>query len=158
MAHAQLVNAITGGFLSPTLSKQLGKLSYSSICGTYFFLTANASLTKSPCGGDQNGHLVLVLTANQYALVCQVPFVQPTNPGRTPNIPAWTTPLTRRRYSMRKTNSVDNTTNFVTSTLHSAISYIWISATPTSRPSRTPSRDTLKQSRSNSLSTSMLTT
>ena len=87
MAHAQLVDAITDGFPSPTLPKQPGKPSYSSIRDTHCLLTANAVLIDSPRGRGHNGHLGLVLTATQYALVCQVPSVRPTNPGCTLNIP-----------------------------------------------------------------------
>ena len=56
-------------------------------------LMANAVLIKSTRGGVQNAHLGLVLMATQYALIIQVPSVRLTNPGRTLNIPVWTTPF-----------------------------------------------------------------
>ena len=90
MAHAQLVDVITGGFMTPTLPKQPGKPSYRSIQDTHCLLTADTASTKSPCGGGHNSHLGLVLNMTQYALVSIYPFIRPTNPGRTPRIPSWT--------------------------------------------------------------------
>ena len=93
MAHAQLLDAITDGLPSPNLPKQIGKTSYISIRDTQFLLTGNAELIESHCGGGQNIQPGLILTATQYTLVYQVPFVRQTDPGRTPNIPVWTNPF-----------------------------------------------------------------
>ena len=87
MAHAHSVDAITDGSLSPTLPKQPGKPSYRFIRYTHHLLTVNVALIKSPRDRGQNGHLRIVLTRTQYNLVSRFPFVRPTNPGRTLNIP-----------------------------------------------------------------------
>ena len=92
MAHSQSVDAITGNFPSRNPPKQPGKPIYGSIQDTHCLLTANAALIESPLGGGQNDHLRIVLPTTQYSLVSRVPFVRPTNHGRTPDIPAWTTP------------------------------------------------------------------
>ena len=52
-----------------------------SIQDTYRLLTANTTSIEIPVGGGQNGHLGIVLTATQYALVSQVPFIRPTDPS-----------------------------------------------------------------------------
>ena len=118
-----MVDAITSSFLSPTLPKHPGKSSYVSIQDTHRLLIANAKSIKVICGRGQNSHLGLVLTATKYAFVCQFLFVCPTDPGYTPNIPTWTTPLMRRLSSASTLNSVNNTKIFVMLMLHSAIKY-----------------------------------
>ena len=75
MLHAHLVNDIIGGLLSPTLPKHPGKAYYASIQYTHSLITVNMVSIKSPCVKGQNGHLRIFLTAIQYALVSQVPFV-----------------------------------------------------------------------------------
>ena len=116
MDNDQWVDAITNGFSSPTLLKQTGKPSYVSIRDTHRLLTANAASIKSPRKRDQNGHLGLVLTATQHSLVCQVPFIRPTDSGHTTNIPAWKTPFdeksllrehTEQRQKYNKCRNVD---------------------------------------------------
>ena len=96
MAHTQSVETITDGLPSPTLPKHPGKPIYGSIQYTHRILTANAASIKSPRGGGQNGHIGIVLTTTQYALVSRDPFIRPTNPGRTPHIPEWTTPSNKK--------------------------------------------------------------
>ena len=93
MVHAQSVDAITDSFPSPTLPKHPGKPDYASIQDMRRLLTTNTAPIESPRGGVQNGHLGLALTSTQYARVSQVPFVRLTDPGRTPTIPALTTPF-----------------------------------------------------------------
>ena len=96
MAHAQSVNAITKNLLSSTLPKQLGKPNYGSIRDTHRLLTANATFFESPHSRGQNGHLGIVLTTTQYALVSRDLFICPTDPGHTPSIPVWTTPFNEK--------------------------------------------------------------
>ena len=93
MAHDQSVDAITYGFPSPTLPKQPGKASYRSIRDTHFLLAANAASIDSSSDRGQNGHLRIFLMTMKYALVSQVSFVRPADPGCTPNIPEWMTPF-----------------------------------------------------------------
>ena len=96
MVHSQLDNAISDSFPSPTLPKQPGKSSYGSIRDTHCLLTANAASINIPCGGVQNSHLGIVLTTTQYAFVSLDSFIFPTDPGRTPSIPAWETPFGKK--------------------------------------------------------------
>ena len=96
MAHAQSVDVITDGFFSPTLPEQPVKPIYGSIRDTHCLLTVNAALINSPRGRVKNGHLRLVLTTTQYALVSRDPFICPTDPGHTPSIPVWTTPFNEK--------------------------------------------------------------
>ena len=96
MVHTHPFDAIANSFLSPTLPKQSVKSSCGSIRDTHHLLNANVASIKSPCGGGKNGYLGLILTATQYAIVFQVPFVRPTDPDRTPNIPAWMTPFDKK--------------------------------------------------------------
>ena len=44
-------------------------------------LKANASSVPSNLGGGNHGHLGLVLTPQTYAMVSNLPFVQPAHPG-----------------------------------------------------------------------------
>ena len=96
MAHAQLFNAITDGFPSSTLPKQLEKPSYVSIRDTHRLLTANAASIESSCSRGQNCHLGLILTTTQYALVFRDPFIFPTYPGCTPHFLAWKNPFNKK--------------------------------------------------------------
>ena len=139
MVHTQSVDAITDGFPSPTLPNQPGKPSYCSIRDTHRLLTVNAASIKSPCGEGQNGHLRIVLTTTQYALVSR------THSSARPTLVAHPTsrreqpPSTRRLSSRSTPNSVDNTKNVITSTLTSKIISSRHLRTYTSTPSRTRS-------------------
>ena len=96
MEHIQLVNAITDGFPSLTLPKQLGKPEYASFQDSHCLLTATVASIESPCVGRQNVHIGHVMTATQYAFVSQLSFVHQTDPGRTPTIPALITPFDKK--------------------------------------------------------------
>ena len=72
----------------PNHPKQPGKLDYAYIQDIHRLLTTNVALIGSLRLGGCNGHLGIVLSVTQYALVRKVPFVRPTNPGQTPTIPA----------------------------------------------------------------------
>ena len=103
MEHSQLVDAVTNSFLSPTLPNQPGKSSYGSIQDNHRLLTANVVSIKSPCGRGQNGHLGIVVTATQYALVCQVPFVCLTENGCTPKFPLCKTSFDKKALLCKNT-------------------------------------------------------
>ena len=96
MANAQLVYAITDGFLSPTLPKRPVKPDYLYIRDTHRIRTANTASIKNPCGGGYTVYLGLVLTVTKYPLISQVPFVCMTDPGRTPTILKWTTTFDKK--------------------------------------------------------------
>ena len=89
MAQYQSVNAISNGFLSPTLTKKMGKLYCTSIQDTHHILIDNSASIKSRRSGVQNGHLGIVLREKQYSLVRKPPFVCPTDPDRMSTIPVW---------------------------------------------------------------------
>ena len=97
MVRALLFEAIIAFFPFPTLPNQPGKPEYASIQYTHRLLTVNTVSIEITRGGVQNGHLGLVLTLTQYALVIQVPSVHPTNPSRTPTIPAWASPFGKKK-------------------------------------------------------------
>ena len=56
----------------------------------------NVASIKSPCSSSRNGHLGILLTATQYALVSQVPLVRLTDTGCTTTIPEWATPFNEK--------------------------------------------------------------
>ena len=93
MVHAQSVDAITNGFMSPTPPKQPGKPSYSSIRDTHSLLTVNAASIESFRSGGQNRHLGIVLTMTQHTLVSLEPLIRLNYPSCTPQIPEGTTPF-----------------------------------------------------------------
>ena len=53
----------------------------------------NVASIEIPLTGGQNGHKVLVLTDNQYALASPSPFIRTINPSQMPNILAWIPPV-----------------------------------------------------------------
>ena len=53
-------------------------------------LKSNASRITSELGGGGHGHLGLILSANEYTGVSNVPYIRPVHPGQL-DIPAGTT-------------------------------------------------------------------
>ena len=161
MAHTLLADSIIYGFPSPSLPKQTGKAEYAATQDTHHILTKNVVSIESPHmhaqGRGQNGHIGLTLMATQYTLVIPVPFVQPTDPGRTPTIPEWPYPFDEKKSSNNTRNKIGNTTNVNIWTLPSVINSWRRSKIPTSTLSITCSRDNLQPRRSISLATSAVT-
>ena len=76
------VDYITNVFEYPVLTKVTGKPDYESLNTIKNQLKANAGKVQCELGGGNNGHLGLVLTDVEYALVSPlVPYVRPGHPG-----------------------------------------------------------------------------
>ena len=79
-------------FEYPVLTKITGRPTYSSLKVIKNELKANAGKVQCELGGGGNGHLGLVLSDVEYALVSpHVPYVRPAHPG--PVAPVGTTQL-----------------------------------------------------------------
>ena len=74
-------NYIDNNFEFSTLTKIQGIPTYATLKQIKNEIKANASSVQSEQGGRLNGHLGLVLTPAEYALVSATPYVRPANPG-----------------------------------------------------------------------------
>ena len=83
------VDYITNVFEYPVLTKVTGKPDYESLNTIKNQLKANAGKVQCELGGGNNGHLGLLLTATEYALVDPTPYVRPVHPGHV--VPVGTT-------------------------------------------------------------------
>jgi hypothetical protein len=68
-------------FEFPELTKLQGEPNAESLCKLRNELKANAQAVTSSLGDITHGHLALVLTDTQYALLTDQPFVRPVHPG-----------------------------------------------------------------------------
>ena len=68
-------------FEFPTLTKVHGELDFQKLKQIKNEIKANVSLIQSTLGGGAHGHLGLVLTPVEYALVSGTPYVRPVFPG-----------------------------------------------------------------------------
>ena len=68
-------------FPKPDLSKILGLPTYDSLHQMQLELKSNALSVHSNLGGGTHGHLGLLMTAAQYALVSDAPYERPEHPG-----------------------------------------------------------------------------
>ena len=93
MLTSVFFNAIIDGVLSPSFPKHMEKPDYTSIPETHHLLTANTVSIKCSLRGGQNGYLGLVLTDVQYTLISAITFICFPNPGWTPSIPVWKSPI-----------------------------------------------------------------
>ena len=92
MILSNTVDYIHSVFEYPVLTKITGRPTYSSLKIIKNELKANAGKVQCELGGGNNGHLGLVLSDIEYALVNPtVPYVRPAHPG--PNAPVGTTQL-----------------------------------------------------------------
>ena len=69
-------------FEFPTLTKVHGELDFQKLKQIKNEVKANASLITSTLGGGAHGHLGLVLTPAEYALVSGTPYNRPVFPGQ----------------------------------------------------------------------------
>ena len=76
------VNYIDTYFEFKELTKIHGEPTYDSIKRLHNEVKANAASVPSTLGGGVFGHLGLVLTPNQYAMVSNAPFNRPNHPGQ----------------------------------------------------------------------------
>ena len=80
MIHAA-VDYATAYFQYPSLDKIPGEPSYTSLKDLKRQIKANAISVVSDLGGGQFGHLGLVLSPEDYALISDIPYVRPEHPG-----------------------------------------------------------------------------
>ena len=78
-------------FEYPVLTKITSRPIYSSLKKIKYELKANARKVQCELGGGNNGHLGLLLTDVEYALVSPIPYVRPAHPGAV--IPVGTTQI-----------------------------------------------------------------
>ena len=78
-------------FQYPVLIKITARPTYPSLKTIKNELKANAGNVQCELGGGANGHLGLVLTDAEHALVSATPYVRPTHPG--PVAPVGTTQI-----------------------------------------------------------------
>jgi hypothetical protein len=82
------VESIREGFSFITIAKQFGLPTYETIAEVHLKLKANAASVVSKLSGGAHGLLGLVLPPATYAILTNVVFNTPVNPGTTPNIEA----------------------------------------------------------------------
>ena len=68
-------------FEYPELTKVHEHLTYDSLKTIKNQIKTNAARVNSDLGGGAHGHLGLVLTPEEYALISAVPYVRPVHPG-----------------------------------------------------------------------------
>ena len=115
MSTTANVDYINSVFEYPVLTKISGRPVYSSLKVIKNELKANEGKVQCELGGGNNGHLGLVLSDNEYALVSpDVPYMRPAHPG--PVAPVGTSQLQntnlRERYNeeirlFREANAVE---------------------------------------------------
>ena len=77
----QPVDYASAFFEFPTLDKIVGEPSYKTLKSLKKQLKANSISVVSDLGGGGFGHLGLVLTPAEYALIANVPYTRPIHPG-----------------------------------------------------------------------------
>ena len=92
-------------FIHPTLTPIPGEPDYSTLKILKKELKANASRVTSDLGGGGHGHLGLVLTAHEYAMISAILYARPVHPGAL-TIPPGTTNHEANRLTLAHTESV----------------------------------------------------
>jgi hypothetical protein len=104
MTSTLTVDDIINGFKRPTIIPIHGEPNYATIHSFPKRLNDNAASVHSYRGGGNHGHLSAIISPTRYTAISPLPFVAPTNPGRTATIPADTPPEARsmieRNYSV----------------------------------------------------------
>jgi hypothetical protein len=109
MASTLTIEDAINGFEHPTIIPIFGEPTYATIHSIQKRLNANAASVHSYQGGGNHGYLGAIISPTQYVAINPVPFIAPTNPGRTSTIPAETPPETR---AMLKRNYIANAKEF----------------------------------------------
>ena len=81
MPSSTNVDYVNNFFEHPELTRIAGRPSYQTLTVMRRELKANACSVYSNLGGGAHGHLFLVTTPQQFAMVSNVPFVRPNHPG-----------------------------------------------------------------------------
>jgi len=82
--------AIVEKFPHPSLPRIEGIPSFTSINELQIKLNANAASVQSDLGNGNLGLLYLTVTPAVYTTLSDTAFIEPTNPGQVPNVPAGT--------------------------------------------------------------------
>jgi hypothetical protein len=95
MTSTLTVDDIINGFEHPTIAPIRGKPNCDTIHSVQKRLNVNAASVHSYCGGSNHGHIGTIISQTRYAVISPVPFIAPTNLGRTATISADTPPEAR---------------------------------------------------------------
>jgi hypothetical protein len=113
-SNALTVEEIINGFPNDVLPKIDHKPTFEDIQVTTRLLNANAITVPSVAGGGAHGHLGVIMTQVEYAVISATPWVEPFNHGAIPVIPAGTnavdaSQITRMHDEFRRiyTNRID---------------------------------------------------
>ena len=82
MSTSTNIDYIDTYFQIPVLTKIHGEPTYHTLKILKNELKANASSVQSNLGGGSHGHLGLVLTRAEYALIAIAPYINPPHPGQ----------------------------------------------------------------------------
>ena len=105
MTSSAPVNYAKTYFIHPTLTPIRGEPEYPTLRVLKNELKANASRVTSDLGGGAHGHLGLVLTPAEYAMISAIPYIRPLHPGNL-NIPAGTTNHEANRLTLAHTEAI----------------------------------------------------
>jgi hypothetical protein len=105
MTSILTVDDVSNGFEQSTIAPIRGEPYYETIHSIQKRINDNAPSVHSYCGKVNHGYLGAIISPTRYAAISPVPFIAPTNPGRTATIPADTPPEAR---AMLKLNYAAN--------------------------------------------------
>jgi hypothetical protein len=89
-SNALTVEEIINGFPNPVLPKIDNEPTFEDIQVKNHLLNANAISIPSMAGGGANGHLGIIMTQVEYAVISASPWVKPFNPNAIHIIPTGT--------------------------------------------------------------------
>jgi hypothetical protein len=95
MTSTLTIEYVINGFEQPTITLIHGEPTYTTIYFVQKRLNANAASVHWCRGGGNHGHLGAIISPTRYTAISPVPFIAPTNPGRTATIPNNTPPEER---------------------------------------------------------------
>jgi hypothetical protein len=86
-SNALTVEEMINGFPNPVLPKIDHEPTFEDMQVTTRLLNANAISVPSMAGRGARGHLGIIMTQVEYAVISATPWVEPYNPGAIPIIP-----------------------------------------------------------------------
>jgi hypothetical protein len=95
MTSTLTVDNVINGFEHPMIAPIRTEPNYETIHSVQKRLNSNAASVHSYRGGGIHRHLGAIISSTRYVVIIPVPFVAPTNPGRTATLPADTPPEAR---------------------------------------------------------------
>jgi hypothetical protein len=109
MTSPLTIEDVINGFEHPTITPIRGEPTYATIHSVQKCLNTNVASVHLYRGGGNHGHLEAIISPTRYTATSLVPFITPTNPGRTSTIPADAPPEAR---AMLKINYIANAKEF----------------------------------------------